>query len=279
MTNERMHCYKSPDGQREIRPSFCVYMDVLGFVERVRIASQKEEDEGLLFQTMERALDLATAFLNDRNEMDEALWQHKLFTDNLVIGYPLDSEDMDLGEPEFGRLVRFACTYQAAMAVHGLFVRGGMSFGRLHIGDHLVYGPALIDAVKLEQEASRDPRITMTKEVVTLVNKHLDFYANRDGPQTWQVLADSDNQYFLNYLWIFAPHSDQIYWDEIRMHKEHIVSGLVEHNARPRVLSKFRWLAAYHNFFCSEFLAEEPGYTDEYLINPELAVLGPRRIN
>jgi len=141
--------------------------------------------------------------------------------------------------------------FQLEMATAGFFVRGGISIGQLYMDENIVFRPALVDAYVAEHTQARDPRIVLTQSAVTAVKHHLTYYGRpHDAPQTREFFADSDGQYFLNYLEAVVSDADEPDLTILNVHKRQVEKTLRRYRARPPIWSKYAWVAGYHNFFC-----------------------------
>jgi hypothetical protein len=257
--------------QPSLKNSYCVFLDVLGFTQMVQ-ASFAGGDPAPLFDAFYRIAKAEIARLNGNHfEPDARLWDLKVFTDNIVLGYPLFSHD---GEAEFGFVVERVAEYQLAMALEGFFIRGGFAIGPLFMDENIVYGPAVLEAYKAESEHARDPRIVLSRGVYSKVMSHMEYFANpEDSPQNRVLLVDRDGQAFINYLdQLILESADglEVAWHELRTHKDRVEHNLAKFRDKPAIWSKYYWVANYHDYFCRghEHLA---GYSHEYLIDPKLA--------
>ena len=140
---------------------------------------------------------------------------------------------------------------------------------------------ALLEAHQIEQSIARDPRIVLSDSVLRLVRQHANYYAfPEESPQNYHVLIDADGKPFINYLIgliVENTTGNYILWDELKKHKRHIESGLVEYREEPGNWAKYYWLANYHNYFCNEY-SDFDGYTKDYLISADLAKRQPARL-
>ncbi len=257
-----------------LKESYCAFIDILGFTEDMISAAQQGQEQ-ILLDKLISALKIDGGILKPKlGGSDKPLWASKIFTDNVVLGYPLHNTD---GEGEFGFLIHQLSYYQMRMALEGFFIRGGFSIGNLYMDEDLVYGSALLSAYSIENKVSNTPRIVLSKEVVELVNRHLKYYGDpKEAPQNSDILIDADNQYFINYL-ITTVIGDQVIDQAIMKHKEEIEKNLIKFSSVPRIWSKYLWIANYHNYFC-ELIKEYKGYHTNFLIDNNLAVQRPRRL-
>jgi hypothetical protein len=205
-------------------------------------------------------------------------WGVKVFTDNIVIGFPIWSGD---GEGEFGSIVFTIGQYQYAMAKAGFFVRGGLTLGPLFMDENTAFGPAIIEAYEVEQNRARDPRIVLADGVRDLVLSHTKYYAEPfDSPQNRKVVEDSDGALFVNYLDesnMEFSEGEQMDWDGIRRHKEQIEANLSRWCNNPRIWSKYLWLANYHDWFLTIY-EDLPDYSKDLKIDSSLAKTHPSRL-
>lgn len=254
-----------PEGKPIVRNSFCVFLDILGFRDEIQEA-RKNGTEEELFNRLYSAMKKGETEAKDNEAL---LWEYKVFTDNVILGYPFDSAGMDKGENAFGFLISSIMYYQMAMIEEGFFVRGGWSVGPLFVGDEMVFGSALLDAYDLENSKAVSPKIVLAPNVVALVKGHLNFYADKkDAPQYEELLMDVDGQYFVNYLSVL-DYGEGIDWDGIKLHKDVIEKRLKENQAEPKKWHKYLWAAHYHNYFCDQF-KRAPGYQKSFLIDSGL---------
>src|SRR5438046_884782 len=158
--------YQDDDGRPHLRDSAVVWLDILGFQDALTEA-RAQGDEQRVLETLAGALkDLVPQMKPSHVYPDEPPpWVVKAFTDNFVVGLPVDGE----GRPEVGirivldRVARF----QLELAKEGFFVRGALSVGPLYMDEHLVYGSALIEAYEAETKRARDPRVILTPSART----------------------------------------------------------------------------------------------------------------
>lgn len=227
--------------------SYCAFLDVLGFSERIR-ASYKDGSANKLLESFHQILAKSIAQL--KKDTDESMLYFKSFTDNVVLAHPQFSEDM---ESEFGFILWAINEYQFQMALKGFFIRGGLALDQLFMDENSVYGAALLEAYHLESKVAVNPIVVLCNNTMQLVDTHIGYYSGEFPPQLRHVLKGPDGRYFLNYLTeCIVEGADQEYIDakSLFLHKTQIESALKAYAAVPAVYSKFAWLAAYHNYFC-----------------------------
>lgn len=260
--------YFDEKGIPQLKLSYCVFIDVLGFNQRMEDSFNNGEGK-TLFREFYSTISKEIEELKEGS--DDLSFYLKAFTDNIVIGFPLSTED---GESEFGFTIISIMLYQLAMALEGYFIRGGLAIGQLFMDENIVYGPAIIEAYNIESKISKDPRITLSSDILKIVKEHTKYYAEPiHSPQNSSILIDVDGQAFTNYLemlMIDLPESRGVDWKHLNIHKEQIMKGLSEYKNNPHIWAKYFWLANYHNYFCDS-VSEVIGFNNAYMI-PEIEI-------
>ena len=251
--------------------SFVCLADILGFTHLCEEFSNEEEGNKIL-RDIKGSIDNAFVFINpfNKNSQNVCDYSVKVFTDNVVIGYPLSNPRYDLGEHELGHFLDVFSAYQLTLAVDGYFLRGAISYGKHFMNDLIVFGDALIDAHKFDVRGA-PPRIIISPKMYEILHNQLKFYSPpSSAPHCGALLKDSDGTIFLNYLHLvtIAESEGYIYIDLLSEHKKRIEENIHSHSSEPSILKKYEWLANYHNYFCND-LAEK--YADEigYHFDPE----------
>ncbi len=254
--------------------SYCAFLDVLGFSERIR-TSYKDDTANTLLERFHRILAKSIARLKE--DTDESMLYFKSFTDNVVLAHPRFSEDM---ESEFGFTLWPIREYQFQMALNGFFIRGGLAVDQLFMDENSVYGMALLTAHDLESKVAVNPIVVLCDNTMKLVDKHIGYYSGEVAPQVRDVLKGPDGRYFLNYLVECIIEGDEReYLDakSLRRHKKQVESALKTYASIPAVFSKFAWLAAYHNYFC-DTVSGYPEYSEAMKVSATVCAVQFQRI-
>ena len=256
--------YIDTSGNPQILLSYCVYMDILGFAESIKESDKCERSQTLLGE-LHTALKDATILLRTNSETPLPSHQYKSFTDNIVVGYPFGDSEVS-GRVNLMLALLLASSYQLSLATNGFFVRGSITIGDLHISEDIVFGKALLDAISLETKVARNPRVVLSKDVRSLIKE---FTESTDGPRVdsraWDVLVDSDQQWYVHYL--EGLDQDWVFWDYVEEHRGRIWEMLTKFTNDPRIWAKYAWLASYHNWFCRSKIHKD-GFGEEYLLAP-----------
>ena len=272
--------YHHESTQPKLRQSVFVFMDILGYTEMI-LNSQNNGTEAQTLVDLHSALSAGRTRLEGK-DLPKALQDFskkeffalKAFTDNIVIGWPVHSD----AEVEFGRAFMYLAEFQFNMAIRGYFVRGAISVGPAFIDEIAVFGSALTDAYIGESKLARDPRIILTRSVVTATQQHLKYYhPPSHAPHVRDLLKDSDGQWFLNYLEavMIAEHEHGPFYEEFLLHKVAVERRLMEHTANPTIWAKYAWVASYHNYFCD---LHSNYFNDEHRVDVELFKTRPSLI-
>ena len=255
--------------------SYCAFLDVLGFSERIRESYKDKATANGLLQEFHSIFSKRIDRI--KSEVNQSLLYFKSFSDNVLLAHPRFSDDM---ESEFGFILWSISEYQFEMALKGFFIRGGLSVGPLFVDDNSVYGTALIDAYELESKVAVNPIVVLCDKTMKLVDKHLTYYHGEWAPQVSQVLVNSDGRYFINYLdeCIFeTDDGDELDTKSLGLHRDQIEQALNLYKQKPTVFAKFSWLAAYHNHFCDS-VSSYYGYSDKLKVNTELATVSFKKL-
>lgn len=245
--------YKSNKGDLLFRQSFCAYVDVLGFSEKIK------QNDLIYFNKYLQILNDELKHIEQTHDLSGKgglkSFELKIFTDNFVFGHPWFDQ---FGESELGNIFEVLSHIQFTFAKSDIFIRGAITMSDLYMDENIVLGPALVDAYTLESKKAVSPRIILSDGVVEVVDKHVRYYADQmSSPQYHQYLIDLDGTYFVNYLFILfydATPSNAKLTEELNAHKAPIIQNLIIHKNNFKLFEKYAWLASYHNYFCEKFV-------------------------
>jgi hypothetical protein len=179
-------------------------------------------------------------------------YRSAFFSDTLVVAAPIVRETDDA--TEVGNLMRHARWLQNDLVAEGFFVRGGLTLGSLHLDEHVLFGPALVEAYELESNVAVHPRIVLSRAAAQTQRR------TADGST---LMCDDGGQTFIDYLGAVAVEPDDPI-AALQSHRDTVVDRL--HGSRPhkRRWEKYRWLGEYHNAVVRERLPR----ARELLIEP-----------
>ncbi|WP_201317669.1 hypothetical protein [Paenibacillus sp. EPM92] len=232
-------------------PSVVCFTDILGFSQMVLNAHQTGGGDQLL----KRLHKILTEQYRQLKPAEDYVGIFKAFTDNIVIGLPIYED----GELQLGGVFLDFASFQLALTLEGFFIRGGVAIGDYYGDDEFAYGPSIIEAHDLENRFAIFPRIILSDEAVQMVKQHVEYYAEPNwSPQSTDLIQDNtDGKWFINYLEAIM-HDVREYGDYqeavalLLQHKQVIEDNLIQHQGNLHILSKYIWVAHYHNYFCTE---------------------------
>jgi hypothetical protein len=183
-------------------------------------------------------------------------WPAAFFSDTLVLAAPVEEHGGE--EAAIGGLVLQAAWLQLELVNAGFFVRGGLSLGRMHLRDGLVFGPALVEAYELESRTAVHPRVILSVGVDASQRADLHFHANPSlSPQAALLLCDGDGHTFINYLGLLLESLDDPVPGLVE-HRDVVISRLEQQRGDKRRWEKYRWVAEYHNAIIDRAMPEHP---------------------
>lgn len=252
----------SSDSPKLLDSAVC-FIDILGFSQLSNEALSNDFGNEFLIRINNA---LSNAYENIRKKAKdwngEISFSIKAFTDNIVIGYPLRRFELDCGEPEIGRIFNILSVYQVNLALEGFLTRGGIAVGKHYMNKDIVYGDALLEAVK-QDKTGGPPCVSLSKSATDLIKKHMSFYTNADSaPHSYDLLEDSDGTIYINYLqeaFIGFPDAG-IFFEIFEGHRKTLVSGLEKYQNNQTIKSKYEWAARYHNYVCEEMVSKYSNY-------------------
>lgn len=241
-------------GKPELAPSYCLFVDILGFAKENK-NKKKIEQKNAALQKFCDVFMKATEGLRYETKLDKMIpgkispWKIKIFSDNILIGCPLNSKYFTDSESSFGQIIMEITYFQLELALNGFFSRGGWSINWLYMDENIIYGDGLIEAYELEKKAIY-PCVILSDELLAIVQGvHMKYYGRKQGaPQYDMLLKDCKGRVFVNYL--YGLVEDYPLFDELLIHKTILLKRLKKHNKDIKILSKYEWLADYHNYFC-----------------------------
>lgn len=256
--------------------SVVCFIDILGF-QSLGLEAIKKGQGNIFLKDIHNSLIKAKKAITP-NEFITA--KVKVFTDNVVIGWPISDD----GEGEIGNTFINLSEYQLSLALDGYFIRGGISLGDHFMDEETVFGPELIKTYELESKVAVYPRIILSPECKESVKEYAHYYStNEESPFYTEVLEDIDGEWFLNYLYILIDnHEEYIAEDDytplypyLNKHKQKIEAAMKKYEGNYKLLKKYAWIANYHNYFCDEFVLIGG---NQFKIIPPIKMSYPRRL-
>lgn len=262
------------------RTGFIFYMDILGC--RGLSLNSSEDDASLnkvkkivdIFMEIEKQYEdehwgknYKMPFTHDGHTVDRNLGEANievtmsLFSDSIIISYfPEAADRFVIWYEQMHQIFNDICRTVYIFARNGIFLRGGMGYGKLYHCGSICYGPALLEAVRLEDEICY-PTIAISDSFRDRIfrdmrSKEIDDYApGYKLPYELKDFADDFCSIFIDGTDVKGQPKQMIDWliavfyyhpnaiDEIR---KAIIEQL-ETNYTQGVKGKYIWLAKQFN--------------------------------
>jgi hypothetical protein len=216
-----------------------LYLDILGVSAMARGDRAEEE-----LRRFEEAIRSAFQFeLGTVHPSDETI-RAAVFSDSFVAAIPSGSDETGARAEAISNLLFEAVSIQAQLALADYSVRGAVTVGRCHFHEGLIFGPALVEAVRLEQEGALDPRVVLSPGAVETLR------AGRGERAVGEpIRIDHDGLSFVDYLNSFSEDPGVELGDNLEAHRAIVARNLEAHATDLHRWRKHLWLAEYHNDF------------------------------
>ena len=134
----------------------------------------------------------------------------------------------------------------------GIPVRGGITVGKLIHDELKCFGPAMVEAYKIESEIAVFPRVIIKPKV-------MEYDLKRPGEANTVayeaeflrglIKRDSrDEQIFLDYMKQSQEFdTPEMYYEYVRKTREFIIENLDKYATDKELLRKYKWLKRYYN--------------------------------
>lgn len=229
--------------------SVIFFLDILGFKEIIDNNRITVDEMLNKFDKAEYHLDY-TKWINKRKN-DEQRWidneekNYLQVSDSIILSFPIKTPSgLFYSTLDVMRLqANFA-------ALHGIFLRGACTYGKLYHRDTTIFGPAMNKVVSMEKVA-KYPRVIIPNKVITECSKYSsnDYYSEKDEEEDILkcLKMDNDGYYYIDYVSYdtFGSETDsnEEWADYIIRLKKRIQDGLYEQVA----LDKYMWLKEKYN--------------------------------
>lgn len=220
------------------------FVDILGFSSLV---IQSHNDIQAQNRIM-KALDIIYRHkkINEHFEMEKQGIHITTFSDSVIISYPLP---MDGG---LFYIFMDLIHLQLELLAIGIFIRGGISIGKVYHDDKNVFGPAVNEAYTLESKIANYPRIILSWDTIKKgINNSPTHQKECDMDIFFSVIKkDVDNWFYLDFLKQYQeldnPEVD--YYDLLGKARNYLLQNLNDHFLTDfKVYCKYMWFLNYWN--------------------------------
>ena len=237
------------------------FLDILGFqkhindsVQAVGVDNEKKIEE----------ISNALMCIRDVLDIDESKPQESKvvtqFSDCIVISF-CDKEESGV----FWMLLEIQWLLLNLVS-RGFICRGGISYGKLIHNEKLLFGPALVEAYKMESEAALYPRVILHDSIIKLGGKSKAKHhtAEMEIRSIKQIISkDTDGMYYVDFFEKAQSEFDEPEYDfPMHLHKisELIIEGLKSNS--PSVYVKYQWLKEKYNRVIQSYQKDDIQWTD-----------------
>lgn len=276
------------DNSEEFKYSyrFVCFMDMLGckrivwesetshdaFEQVKRIASGFEEAQKR-YATNHWCSDFVFSIRKDGAVKDHHLTEENIrvdmsmFSDSIIISYELSDSELFLDwYRQIFQVFNDICRLQFEFALKGIFLRGGLTFGKVYHNKNVCFGPALINSVMLESQYAKYPCVAVDNLIIEKLLSDMKSNLEDDyapGYKSPHKLNEFAQELFLDYLSrtdVFnrTPDAQPVFmldWltsrfvqssSNISKIRSAILTELTKKYDKT-VAEKYRWLARYFN--------------------------------
>lgn len=184
-----------------------IFIDILGFSDAVGQSESNLEKQELLIELFELLKqEIKEGKIEEREGYRFIETPMTLFSDSILVPLPIRCIS------KFN-LYSFAASIvekiQCKLLTQGFLSRGAITIGKAYYDYPICFGPAVIEAVKLEKDKAKYPRVIFSKafENYKFYNKVQDIYHSLNDSIGDNIHRDDDNIFYVNYLSLFI-----LYW-------------------------------------------------------------------
>lgn len=240
---------------------YCLFLDILGFKSHVdETVKVRKNESTMTFAKLKAALDQISEGVHYRDSVEVSgkvratSRRVTQFSDSVIVSY-LRNEPYGTGVTS---ILMDVHNLQLALLQRGILLRGAITAGLLHHDEKLVFGPALNEAVALEQLANY-PRVILDGEILDEAGLKRAASASLSRTISSMVAEDFDGLFYIDY---FNVHPDDFNedWDDVRYYLEKlraVVKGL-SNKKDPSMKVKHSWLRTKFNSMAKPF--QKSGY-------------------
>lgn len=232
------------------------FIDILGFRDLI-----KNSDWSVVLKALNKVKKAASPVSLDDEEEQDDFAQVVSFSDSIVRVRKIETEanKKSPGGLLFQEIISLVHA-QGELIDFDIVVRGGITIGEIFISENIVFGPGVIKAYELENKYAKYPRIILDPELIhEYKNNNLLKAQWHDLQEESEILTSmlkqgDDGMWFVNYAKAIETELDDLdmYPIFLKRHKEVILAGAKHHEKLNDVLSKFIWMAHYHNQLVSK---------------------------
>jgi hypothetical protein len=221
---------------------YVAFLDILGFSEIV-----KGTDRDALPNRFDALVKTLEEINSRENELDDEVgddFKFQTFSDSIV---------MSANASTNGLVYLLYAVRQFALNLlgNGILTRGAIAKGKLHHVGSVMFGPAFLDAYRIEHEIAKYPRIVLSEAVFEDLRAmkpglfEPSYILGDDGPPHLDILQVLKKLNSDRYLSIEGRNSSEVIQAQ---NYQRILQNLLDHSIHePSHFEKVRWFALYWN--------------------------------
>lgn len=244
------------------------FIDLLGFK---NIVNEVNKDKNKAIGKINYLIDIieksikSNIYIGDE-ESDYLAVEYKIFSDCICLSMdcvePYEGCDTSIGIYLFlSDLIKI----QARLVMDNIFIRGAVTIDNHFLHDNLIFSAALNNAYKSESTRAVNPRVVIDESIIEVLSRYQDPYDSDVHFSNYNkiIKRDSDGLLFLDYL-EYCDDNEVNTNDFIELHKN-IIEERLENEDDPYIISKYLWVANYHNQKVSELLQKNICLENKYI--------------
>lgn len=230
------------------------FIDILGFKAMIdgTVNSHNRLEK---IANIENAFNLIQRLLTEHYTGDQiSEVKYSTFSDCIVFSFPSHQKDS-----LFYSLLPLIWLQAELVWNHNIFLRGAITIGEIYHTDKMVFGPAMVEAYKLESEFAKYPRIILDPKIKTTYdewltklqeegdqNKIYDLenelnHTYREGSTL--LTKDDDDYYYIDYLNGIASEMDEpSNYSTFIEYVNNLIQPYLIPSANESLLRKYVWL-------------------------------------
>ena len=173
---------------------YIAYFDILGYQEFFKESPEKAQDFLNTIHAVISNTQSSVKTFNDSPLISQLANLHihsKIFSDNILLCIETGSDILK----EKQRVITFiglvSEIQRKFITEYNLFLRGGITKGKLSINDDYIFGEGLIEAVKMEESTSY-PRISISSKVINFLEQ-IQLYSQEEANRAISIENRSKN--------------------------------------------------------------------------------------
>ena len=232
---------------KSFRDSIVVFLDILGFKNKVQTVRKKNEIKNLFdilfYMNAWNTQNCINTFIEEKDFLNEPYLKGKkinfdkiqkeiqisYFSDSLVITLPYCNKDFI---DKVFLVIRATAYLCSKLAITNNFIRGGITIGKMFHETNIFFGPAFLEAYRLESEIANYPRIILSNQLINLIQ-------NNNIPY---LKTDNDGLIYIDWVDFIKNGTCTSLKDSIPIIENNLDDNINLYQGNLKILAKYKWL-------------------------------------